>query len=174
MAQTFLKTDGDLREVMRTMLTSKEFWSQGAYRAKVKAPFEMVVSAVRALNASVDDAFPLAQRIAQLGEPLYRKLEPTGYKSANAEWVNSAALLARMNFGLALAQNKIAGVLVDASRLPEDPARIARAVLLRDVSPQTVSAIENAVSQQQTRQKQPPSPALIAGLVIGSPDFQRR
>jgi uncharacterized protein (DUF1800 family) len=174
MARTFMKTDGDLREVMRTMLTSKEFWSQGAYRAKVKAPFEMVVSAVRALDARVDDAFPLAQRIAQLGEPLYRKLEPTGYKSANAEWVNSAALLARMNFGLALAQNRIAGVTVDASRLPEDPARIARAVLLRDISPQTVSALESAVHQQQTTQKQPPSPALIAGLVIGSPDFQRR
>lgn len=174
MAQTFLKTDGDLREVMRTMLAFKEFWSRGAYHAKVKTPFEMVVSAVRALNADVDEAFPLAQRIAQLGEPLYRKLEPTGYRSNNAEWINSAALLARMNFGLALAQNRIAGVGVDASRLAGDPARIARDILFRDVSPQTISALEKALEQQQAKQKQPPSPALVAGLVIGSPDFQRR
>ncbi len=134
----------------------------------------MVVSAIRALNADVDEAFPLAQRIAQLGEPLYRKLEPTGYKSNNAEWVNSAALLARMNFGLALAQNRIVGVRVDASRLNGDPAQIAREILFRDVSPQTITALEKALEQQQAKQKQPLSPALVAGLVIGSPDFQRR
>jgi uncharacterized protein (DUF1800 family) len=174
MAQRFIATDGDLREVMRAMLTSREFWSRGAYHAKVKTPFEMVVSAIRALNADVDEAFPLAQRIAQLGEPLYRKLEPTGYKSNNAEWVNSAALLARMNFGLALAQNRIVGVRVDASRLNGDPAQIAREILFRDVSPQTITALEKALEQQQAKQKQPLSPALVAGLVIGSPDFQRR
>jgi uncharacterized protein (DUF1800 family) len=174
MAQRFIATDGDLREVMRAMLTSKEFWSRGAYHAKVKTPFEMVVSAIRALNADVEEAFPLAQRVAQLGEPLYRKLEPTGYKSNNAEWVNSAALLARMNFGLALAQNRIAGVRVDASRLGGDATQIAREILFRDVSPQTMAALEKALEQQQAKQKQPLSPALVAGLVIGSPDFQRR
>ena len=100
MAKTFCDKNGDIRAVMKTMLTSKEFFSQGAYRAKVKTPFEMIVSAVRATGAQVDFAFPLANQIAQLGEPLYRKLEPTGYSNANAEWVNSAALLARMNFAL--------------------------------------------------------------------------
>ena len=67
MAKTFLETDGDIREVMKTMLTSKEFFSAGAYRAKVKTPFEMIASAVRATGAQVDFAFPLAQQIAQLG-----------------------------------------------------------------------------------------------------------
>src|ERR1039457_6285417 len=128
MAQTFTKTNGDMRAVMKTMLDSKEFWSEGAYRAKVKTPFEMIVSAVRTLNADVDSAFPLGHQIAQLGQPLYRKVEPTGYSSANSEWVNSAALLARMNFALALAQNRVPGVKVDTSRLSQDPAQVAKAV----------------------------------------------
>ena len=114
MAKTFHDTDGDIRAVMSTMLDSKEFFSEGAFRAKVKTPLELVVSAVRATNAQVDFAIPLATQIAQLGEPLYRKIEPTGYSSANAEWVNSAALLARMNFALALADNRVPGSKVDA------------------------------------------------------------
>ena len=93
MAKTFLDSDGDLRKVMESMLTSGEFWSRGAYQAKVKTPFEMVVSAVRATDATVTSAFVLTNTMQQLGEPLYRKVEPTGYSSANAEWVSSAALL---------------------------------------------------------------------------------
>jgi uncharacterized protein (DUF1800 family) len=116
MAQTFLKTDGDLREVMRTMLDSKEFWSEGAWRSKMKSPMEMVASAVRAVNGDVDFAFPLANQVAQLGEPLYRKQEPTGYSNSSKEWMNSAGLLARMNFAVQLANDKMPGVRVDAAR----------------------------------------------------------
>ena len=112
MAQTFLKTDGDLRAVMKTMLESKEFWSVGAYRSKMKSPLEMVASAVRAVNGNVDFAFVLTNQVAQLGEPLYRKLEPTGYSNSSKEWMNSAGLLARMNFAVNLAGNRVAGVQV--------------------------------------------------------------
>ena len=124
MAQTFLKTDGDLRAVMQTMLRSKEFWSEGAYRAKLKSPFEMVVSAVRALNGDVDFAFPLVSQVAQLGQPLYRKQEPTGYSNSSKEWLNSGGLLARMNFALQLADNRVPGVNVDAAKAakPDGPA----------------------------------------------------
>ena len=174
MAATFLKTGGDIREVMRVMLESKEFWSLGAYHAKVKTPFEMVASAVRALNANVDDAFALANQVGNLGEPLYRKQEPTGYSNMNAEWINSAALLGRMNFALNLAQNRVAGVKVDASTLPDDPVQIARKLMSTDVSPQTRASIDNALKQQQAKNPKPPTPALLAGLVLGSPDFQRR
>src|SRR5260370_27100475 len=87
MAQTFLKTDGDLREVMRTMLQSKEFWSEGAYRSKMKSPLEMVASAVRALNGDVDYAFPLVNQVAQLDQPLYRKPYPTGESNSSRERV---------------------------------------------------------------------------------------
>jgi uncharacterized protein (DUF1800 family) len=112
MAQAFSKTDGDLRQVMRAMLFSTEFWSQGAYRAKIKTPLELVASGVRATNANVESAFALGNQLQKLGEPLYRKLEPTGYSSANAEWISSSALLDRMNFAVALARNKLPGVTV--------------------------------------------------------------
>jgi uncharacterized protein (DUF1800 family) len=115
MAQTFLKTDGDLRAVMKTMVESKEFWSAGAYRSKMKSPLEMVASAVRAVNGDVDYAASLMQQVTQLGEPLYRKIEPTGYSNASQEWLNSAGLLARMNFALQLANNKVPGVKVETA-----------------------------------------------------------
>ena len=168
MAKTFLDTDGDIRAVMAAMLDSKEFFSAGAFRAKVKTPLELIVSAVRATDAQVDFAIPLATQIAQLGEPLYRKIEPTGYSSANSEWVNSAALLARMNFALALADNRVPGSKVDASRFENNPAAVARQVLFHEPSQQTLSSIEKALAQRE------PTPALVAGLVLGSPDFQRR
>jgi uncharacterized protein (DUF1800 family) len=174
MAATFLKTDGNIREVMRTMLASPEFWSQGAYRAKVKTPFEMVASAARALNADIDNAFVLANQVGQLGEPLYRKQEPTGYSNINSEWVSSAALLGRMNFALNLAQNHIPGVKVDASKLPADPVEVARRLLSRDASAPTRATMEKALQEQNEKGPQQQTPALLAGLVLGSPDFQRR
>ena len=168
MAKTFHDTDGDIRAVMSTMFDSKEFFSEGAFRAKVKTPLELVVSAVRATNAQVDFTIPLATQIAQLGEPLYRKIEPTGYSSANAEWVNSAALLARMNFALALANNRVPGSKVETDPLENDPAAIARRILFHDPAQQTLDSIQKALAQRV------PTPALTAGLVLGSPDFQRR
>jgi uncharacterized protein (DUF1800 family) len=113
MAETFRKTDGDLRAVMQTMLESKEFWSGSAFESKMKSPLETVASAVRAVNGEVDYAFPLVNQIAQLGQPLYRKQEPTGYSNSSQEWLNSAGLLARMNFAVQLANNKIPGVKVE-------------------------------------------------------------
>ena len=116
MAATFTKTDGDLRAVMKTMLESKEFWSQGAYQSKLKSPLEMVASAVRAVNGEVDYAFPLANQVGQLGQPLYRKQEPTGYSNSSKEWLNAGGLLARMNFAVQLGQNKVPGVKVDPAQ----------------------------------------------------------
>ncbi len=152
MAKVYLKNGGDLRMVMKTMLESKEFWAEGAYRAKVKTPLEMVVSATRGMDAEVSSAAALAQQVAQLGQPLYRKQEPTGYSNSSEEWVNSAGLLGRLNFAVALAGNKLAGVKVDASRIPS----------VRVMSPETRMSLENA------------QPGQAAGLLLGSPDFQRR
>jgi uncharacterized protein (DUF1800 family) len=174
MAKTFTATHGDLREVMRTMLESKEFFSAGAYHAKVKTPLEMIASAVRSTGAQVDYAFPLAQEIGKLGEPLYRKIEPTGYSSANAEWISSASLLGRMNFALSLAQNKIQGVKVDQSSFLDDPQKAARRFLSAEATPQTREAIVKALADQKDKNPSAAAPALVAGLVIGSPDFQRR
>ncbi len=171
MSGTFLSTGGDLRAVMKTML-SKEFWSQGAYRAKVKTPFEMVASSLRALDAHIENTAAVLRILTNLGQPLYRKLEPSGYSLLNADWINSASLLGRMNFGLALAQNKVPGVSVSSARFAGSPdaVDIARGLLFRDVAPETVAALRKAAREQASE----PHPALLAGLVIGSPEFQRK
>ncbi|HEX5228342.1 MAG TPA: DUF1800 domain-containing protein [Bryobacteraceae bacterium] len=168
MAQTFLSSNGSIRDVMKTMLNSKEFWSEGAYRAKIKSPFEMVASAVRALDANVVDAWGLSNEVRTLGEPLYHKLEPTGYSNLNAEWLNSASLLGRMNFAIALAGNHIESVRVDVSRFGTDPEEVAKALMFRGMSPQTHAAIDRAFEDNKK------NPGLVAALVIGSPDFQKR
>jgi uncharacterized protein (DUF1800 family) len=163
MAKRFLETDGDLRETMRAMIYSPEFWNPENFRAKVKSPLELVASAVRAVNGDLDYGFALVGMMNQLGEPLYRKVEPTGYSNRGADWMNSASLLARMNFAIALAHGKIPGVNVDAAQFAGSAPDIERAILMTDASPDTEAAID--VTQ--------PGPA-IAGLTLGSPDFQRR
>ncbi len=186
MAATFLKDDGDLRAVVTTMISSPEFWSEGAYRAKVKTPLEMVVSALRATDANVTSAFLLANELQKLGEPLYRKIEPTGYSSANAEWISSAGLLERMNFGLALAHNRVPGVMVNLDRwqtvAQNDPMNLAVEILEQQPSEQTRAAILKTLNDPEL-QKQlaanakagpPQIPSLVAGLALGSPEFQRR
>jgi uncharacterized protein (DUF1800 family) len=110
MAKKFRDTDGDLRAVVETMITSSEFFSEAALNAKVKTPLEFVASAVRATDAEVRNPIPLAQRLNDMGQPLYRKVEPTGYSSMAAEWMNSAALLARVNFALDLSSGRLQAV----------------------------------------------------------------
>jgi len=179
MAKTFLAKHGDIRAVLEVAFTSKEFLSQGAYRAKVKSPFEMIVSAVRATGADVDFAFALSNRLNQLGEPLYRKLEPTGYSNLGSEWMNSASLLARMNFALDLAQNRVPGIKIEASAYDGDVAGVAERILFHPPSPESEAAIEKALAVQNdsaaNKKGNPGSrPALIAAFVLGSPEFQRR
>ena len=104
-ARRFIETRGDLREVTRTILTSPEFLSPDAYRAKVKTPLEFVVSALRATGMEVTDAKPLVRRLRQLGMPLYMCQPPTGYKDTADAWVNTGAIVGRLNFALSLARN---------------------------------------------------------------------
>jgi uncharacterized protein (DUF1800 family) len=108
MAKKFRDTDGDIRAVMTAMLGSPEFFSEGAPHAKVKTPLEFVVSAVRAAGADLRSAVPLAQKLVEMGQPLYRKVEPTGYSTMAEEWVNSSGLLARMNFAADFTNAEIA------------------------------------------------------------------
>ncbi len=172
MAKTFTDSDGDLRAVMSTMFHSPEFWAKDNYLSKVKTPIEMVVSAVRATNADFTFPVSMVQQLNQLGEPLYRKQEPTGYSNKSSDWVNSSSLLARMNFALALTNNKVAGFKVDLSKLPTgDPLEAAHALLMTDLSPEARAIIMQGLADQTG--KTPPA-ALVAGLTLGSPDFQRR
>src|SRR5207244_5757998 len=124
-AARFRATDGDLREVTRTILTSPEFLMPEAYRAKVKTPFEFVISAARAVGADVQDALPLVRQLQQLGMPLYQCQPPTGYKDTADAWVNTGALVSRMNFALALASNKLQGIFVGSIDAPDGAFGIA-------------------------------------------------
>jgi uncharacterized protein (DUF1800 family) len=182
MARTFRDRDGDIRAVIETMLASPEFWSPEAYRAKLKSPLEMVASSVRALGADVDFSFALSRQLVELGQPLYRKQEPTGYTNASRDWMNSASLLARMNFAIALAGNRIPGVKVDAARFGEvtDTDQIASTLMLTGLSDEARSAIQSGLESQSSggsenpKREPVPKPLVIAGLMLGSPDFQRR
>src|ERR1700681_3411820 len=117
MAQTFLKTDGDIREVLRTMIYSPEFWSREVYRTKIKTPFELVVSATRAVGADVEIPLMMVQWTNRIGQPLYQCEPPTGYSSKADAWVNTGALLSRMNFSLALTSNHLRGAQVNIDSL---------------------------------------------------------
>jgi uncharacterized protein (DUF1800 family) len=154
-AARFRETDGNIREVLRTILTSPEFFAADAYRAKVKTPFEFVVSAVRATGTDVSDATPLVQAVRQLGMPLYMCQPPTGYADRADAWVNTGALLNRMNFALQLVGGRMRGV--QPGNTP------VASVLANDVSPSTASTIAKATD-----------PGQVAALTLGSPEFQRR
>jgi hypothetical protein len=189
MAQTFMKKDGDIREVLRTMLRSPEFWSDETYRAKVKTPFEFVVSAVRATSAKVDDALPLAQALNRMGRPLYAAQPPTGYSMKAEAWVNSAALVNRLNVALALGTGRLRGVKVDeqgmfAGRPPSDSedalAGLEQALLAGDISKSTHETIRKQLSDARITRRmlddtaRPANTGAIAGLLLGSPEFQKR
>jgi len=190
MAETFRKKDGDIREVLRTLFRSPEFWSPDAYRAKVKTPLEFVVSAVRASGVEVENPMPLVQNLNRMGMPLYGAQPPTGYSMKAETWVNSAALLNRMNFALALGAGRMRGLKFDAARiLPGAPAprdrtaalaALETSLLAGDVSQNTHDTIMKQMNDPQVTgvrlddPARPPNVGVLAGLLMGSPEFQRR
>jgi uncharacterized protein (DUF1800 family) len=171
MARTFLKTDGDLRAVMETMIQSREFSSQGAWQAKVKSPLEVVAGAARALDADVIDASALALRVSDLGEPLYHKEPPTGYKDTADTWLSTASVMARIKFASDLVNNRPGGVTVDLKRLEgKERAQIARELLGREPSATTMAAIDQGLDNHGAEE----NPKTLAALVLSAPEFQRR
>jgi uncharacterized protein (DUF1800 family) len=169
MAQTFTKTDGDLRAVMETMFKSPEFFSEGAWQAKFKSPLEMAVSTVRALGGEVTDAFTLVQKIADMGEPLYSKLEPTGYPDTAEPWLSTAGIMARISLPVELAAKQVPGITLNSARWKAmDAAAVARELLGHDASAQTIDAIAAGFKDRT------PDPERVAALVLSSPDFERK
>jgi uncharacterized protein (DUF1800 family) len=168
MAKTFTASDGDIRAVLETMLFSREFMSEGAWQTKLKSPLEMVLSAVRALDAEVTDPTALAQRISDLGQPLYGKVEPTGYPNTGEGWANSAGFLGRINFASALAAGDVPGVEVNAGALSPKADIAVERLLGGAASPATRAVLDKSLDGQEL------SPRSLAALLIGSPDFQRR
>ncbi|HJR61645.1 MAG TPA: DUF1800 domain-containing protein [Vicinamibacterales bacterium] len=159
-AARFRETDGDVREVVRTIITSPEFFAASAYRAKVKTPLEFVASAVRAAGVDVRNGMPLVQAMRQLGMPLYMCQPPTGYADKAEAWVNTGALLNRMNFAVMLSSNRLRGGAA-GPRVTED--QIASEVLAGDLSRTTIETVAKATNESQK-----------IALLLGSPDFQKR
>jgi len=231
-AQTFIKSDGDIREVLKAIFFSPEFNSADAYRAKIKRPFELVISAVRTLGGETNGGPQLHQWIARMGQPLYGFQTPNGYADVAENWVNTGALLERMNFGLALVSNRIPGTRVDLTKFLGDVGggksidkdklldRFVTLIVGGEISPRTretllkelndqmtmpaMAPIQTAAfktpanpfeagfqrgvlnpggggGQQQQQQLASVNPAMIdnpvvkvAGLILGSPEFQRQ
>lgn len=117
MAKTFLAKDGDIKAVLITMVNAPEFWSKDALREKTKSPFELAMSSVRALNATIYQPYQLYSWIDKMGQKMYYYQAPTGFPDRGQYWINTGSLLNRMNFGLALASNRIPGVSIDLAAL---------------------------------------------------------
>jgi uncharacterized protein (DUF1800 family) len=184
MAETFRKTGGDIRETLRAMFTSPEFFAAENYRAKIKTPFEMTVSAVRAIGADTNASPQFHRWIAQMGEGLFMCQPPTGYADTAEHWVNAGALLERMNFALALSGNRIPGTRVSLQNLTQgvNTTQTSQVVdhyiklLLRgQVSPQTRATIDRSLGERQMAMVGGRADvAKVVGLILGSPEFQRQ
>jgi uncharacterized protein (DUF1800 family) len=154
-ANTYQKSDGDIREMLRTIFFSAEFNSPLAYRAKIKRPFELAISAVRTLGAETNGGPQFHQWIARMGQPLYGFQTPNGYSDTADAWINTGALLERLNFGLSLASNRIPGTRVDLKRLVADAAekeqimtRFVNVIVAGDISSKTRDTLLAQMNEQ--------------------------
>jgi hypothetical protein len=199
-AATFTRTTGDIREVMRTIVTSPEFFSAAAWRAKVKSPFEVVVSALRALDAGADTTARTAAVVARLGQGIFGHQAPNGWPETGDAWINTGAILNRINFGMAVASGAMPGVqltrwsqyatLSPLSREQQVDGVVQallggyistdmRTVLVSGAHPMLTAAQQQAVADDTSgvrfaRAASTSGLAQIVGLAIGSPEFQRR
>jgi uncharacterized protein (DUF1800 family) len=170
-AATYKKSDGDIREMLKTIFFSKEFNSPEAYRVKIKRPFELVVSAIRTLGADTNGGPGTHQWIARMGEPLYGFQTPNGYSDAAESWVNTGGLLERMNFGLALASNRVQGTKVNLVNAKGEQSKVldeyVKTILAGDISASTREALAKQLTQSDP-------PTKVVGLILGTPEFQRQ
>jgi len=163
------KSHGDIRAVLRAIFTSPDFWTPQAARSKVKTPLEFVVSALRATAIEPDDTPRLAQLVARLGEPLYQQPAPTGYAETEAHWVNSGALLARMNAAMAIAK--------DCTSIPaiEDHAQLVETIDQQLLAGSMSAHTKSVILEQLTDINDPVQARTLAvGLALGGPDFQKQ
>jgi uncharacterized protein (DUF1800 family) len=207
-AAVYMKTGGDIREMLRAIFTSQEFNSPAAYRAKIKSPFELAVSAIRALDGNTSGLQQVPQFIARMGQPLYRYQAPTGYPDRAEHWVNTGALLERLNFALALSANRVRGAQVEVNRMAGEARGDMKGamdhaislLLNGDVSAQTRAVLDKQLREgvpvkgefgddtpaaagragtgraaaQTAMSAEDSQTAKVFGLVLGSPEFQRR
>lgn len=224
MTRTYLEKDGNIAEVLKTMVCSREFWAPATLRSKTKSPFELVISALRAVKAKIDAPFQVYRITDKMGQKMYGYAAPTGYPDQAVYWINSGALLNRMNFGMSLSGQQTRGISCDLLALNDqhEPESAEAALLTysklllpeRDLEPtlrrlkplltdpayadkirsqaagnkpparqeddiladlmneddDDIKPGKNLKSEMQTRQML----AQVVGIIIGSPEFQRR
>lgn len=231
MSGTFRSSKGNITEVLLAMVTAPEFWAADAFREKTKSPFELAISAVRGLNAEIDQPFQLNNWITRMGQKMYFFQAPTGFPDKGQYWINTGSLLNRMNFGLALASGRIPGIRVNLLALNRnhEPEGAEAALIIyskmimpeRDLSetisrlspmlndPRLIKKVEEAASKNSAAQPVPgmmnedaqipeeradkPLNQLmqknavsrqilggnqmlsqVVGIILGSPEFQRK
>jgi uncharacterized protein (DUF1800 family) len=172
------RTHGDIREVLRAIFHGPDFWAPENVRTKVKSPLEFVVSAVRAVQADPDTTPRLAQVVARLGQPLYLHVAPDGYPETQDDWVNSGALLNRMNAAVALAAGELPGAVVNLDLAV--PATSSHDRLIAAVNERILGGAmtehTSRVIREQLRDLADSNHAraLAVGLALGGPEFQRQ
>jgi len=220
MAKTFFNSDGDIKQVLITMVSAPEFWSASARREKTKSPFELAINTVRSLNAQVTQPYQLYTWINRMGEKVYYYQAPTGFPDKGQYWINTGALLSRMNFGLAFATGRIPGIKFDLLKLNKghEPESTQAALVtysklimperpldntIKQLTPMlndpqlmvkvdkasnnTTPQVKDALSMvddttgKKARIQITPKPyeaksmmAQVVGIIIGSPEYQRR
>ncbi|WP_316746390.1 DUF1800 domain-containing protein [Pedobacter gandavensis] len=212
MAKTFSKTKGDIRQVMITMVSAPEFWTKDALREKTKSPFELTISALRALDADITQPYQLFSWVNKMGQKMYYYQAPTGFPDQGQYWINTGSLLNRMNFGLAIAAQRIPGVRINLAALNDfhEPESAEAALLtygkmmmpernltetfkrlkpmlndpsltnkVADAADKTAGKTDKSTmeEQQPVGQKEKNNNAMLAqvvGVIIGSPEFQRK
>jgi len=187
LAGSFQKSGGEIRQVLSVLFNSPEFWAPENYRAKIKTPFEMTVSAARATGAEISGAPAFHRWIAKMGEGLFLAQPPTGYPETSENWVNTGALLDRMNFALALSSNNIPGTRVNLDNLVSNtmnmqPSQIVdqyvRILLRSEMSLETRATIDKTLKGELAVNSGQPAPGIdvtkVVGLILGSPEFQRQ
>jgi uncharacterized protein (DUF1800 family) len=196
MAKTFVERNGDIRQVLLTMVQAPEFWSPAALREKTKSPFELAIGAVRGLNGDIRQPLPLFNWVTRMGEKKYYYQAPTGFPDRGNYWINTGSLLNRMNFGLALAAGRVPGIQVDLLALNSghEPESAVAALAIygklllpeRDLAATEkrltpmltdkglVQKVNDAASEPTAVNGETSMLAQAVGIIIGSPEFQRR
>jgi uncharacterized protein (DUF1800 family) len=185
-AETYRRTDGDIREMLRTIFGSPEFFSRAAYRAKVKSPFELVVSARRIMNASPDTSASTAYQIQRMGEQLFGHLAPNGWPETGDQWINAGSLLDRINFGVQVGAGRLrfapaeqwpGYALLVSMPVAQQVDGVVNQLLGGNASPETREILfkgQNPLVAADTPAPAKPSLKDLLGIALGSPEFQRR
>ena len=184
-AETFMRTDGDIAEVVRTIVTSREFFSRAAFRAKVKTPYELVISARRALNAPADTTPQTARLIARLGQASFGWLTPDGWPEKGIAWMTPGTMYARIKFGNDAAEGRVPTLapkrwrewpVLSAAALPDQVDGVVNGVLVHcadSLTRATMLAIQPPATSQATVAGEQRLRELLS-IALASPEFQRR